>query len=65
MQAASLDTVQLLGAGKRSSRRATGLITMLFGCWHRNLSRPITSGYETYGVLIVERTGTWTYLAGA
>lgn len=33
---------------KESAVRKIGLFGSLFGCWHRRLSRPITTDNETY-----------------
>lgn len=29
-----------------------GLVATLFGCWHRNLSRPFTHGRQSYRVCL-------------
>jgi hypothetical protein len=37
-------------AGREASRpdRKIGLFVSLFGCWHKRLTRPFTSGKDTY-----------------
>jgi hypothetical protein len=32
--------------------RKIGLVATLFGCWHKNLSRPFTYGKESYRVCL-------------
>jgi len=34
------------------SGKKIGLMGMLFGCWHRNLSRPFTYGKDSYRVCL-------------
>lgn len=37
-----------IGARRSTKFRRAGLIGSIFGCWHRDMSRPLTRNGETY-----------------
>ncbi len=43
---------RILSPAKSSFKEKIGLLTTLFGCWHKNLSRPFTYDHESYRVCL-------------
>ncbi|MFZ1700094.1 MAG: hypothetical protein WBO10_09555 [Pyrinomonadaceae bacterium] len=46
----SLTTERVLDRNDDSSRKRVGLMASLFGCWHKDLSRPFTTKQGSYRV---------------
>ena len=48
IQGVSNNSTGAEGSSRSTELRRAGLIGSIFGCWHRNMSRPLTRNGETY-----------------